>query len=160
ENGTGLSIKPLRLKASSPIVALFDADRVMALPGKAILTTPTLPTKTESTQRRSMALANLRGFAIVMVLSFHSFIAYNFSQPAAALPFDDPPYRWMVNPIIDSARWLGFDLFCAFQYSYLMHMMFFLSGMFVWPSLVGKRSWGFLQGRLIRLGVPWVFGVY
>jgi len=107
-----------------------------------------------------MALANLRGYAILMVLSFHSFIAYIQSQPAAALPFDAPPYGWLVNPIIDSARWLGFDLFCAFQYSYLMHLMFFLSGLFVWPSLVGKRPRAFLYGRLLRLGLPWVLGVY
>jgi len=114
----------------------------------------------ESTPRRSLALANLRGFAILMVLSFHSFIAYVGSQPASALPFDVPPYGWMVNPIIDGARWLGFDLFCAFQYSYLMHLMFFLSGLFAWPSLAGKRPRGFLYGRFFRLGLPWVLGVY
>src|SRR5256885_1667598 len=95
-----------------------------------------------------------------MVLSFHSFIAYVNAQPASALPFDTYPYGWMVNPIIDGARWLGFDLFCAFQYSYLMPLMFFLSGLFVWPSLAGKRPRGFLYGRFFRLGVPWVVGIY
>jgi len=124
------------------------------------VTTPELHPTVEVTRKRSLALANLRGFAILMVLSFHSFIAYVSSQPASALPFDAPPYGWLVNPIVDSARWLGFDLFCAFQYSYLMHLMFFLSGLFVWPSLVGKRPRGFLQGRFLRLGVPWVLGVY
>jgi len=124
------------------------------------VTTPELPPPIEGTPRRSLALANLRGFAILMVLAFHSFIAYVSSQPASALPFDVPPYGWQVNPIIDSARWLGFDLFCAFQYSYLMHLMFFLSGLFVWPSLVGKRPRAFLYGRFFRLGVPWVLGVY
>jgi hypothetical protein len=107
-----------------------------------------------------LALANLRGYAILMVLSFHSFIAYMYSQPASALPFDAPPFGWLTNPIIDSARWLGFDLFCAFQYSYLMHLMFFLSGLFVWPSLAGKQARGFLYGRLVRLGLPWVLGTY
>ena len=124
------------------------------------MTTPELHPPVEAAQKRSLALANLRGFAIVMVLSFHSFIAYVSSQPASALPFDAPPFGWLVNPIIDGARWLGFDLFCAFQYSYLMHLMFFLSGLFVWPSLAGKRPRGFLQGRFLRLGVPWVLGVY
>ena len=116
------------------------------------VTTSELLSKVEAVPKRSLALANLRGFAILMVLFFHSFIAYVISQPASALPFDDPPYGWLVNPIIDSERWLGFDLFCAFQYTYLMHLMFFLSGMFVWPSLVGKRPQGFLRGRFVRLG--------
>lgn len=42
--------------------------------------------------KSSLALANLRGFAILMVVAFHSFIAYLGSQPAAPLPFDRPPY--------------------------------------------------------------------
>jgi peptidoglycan/LPS O-acetylase OafA/YrhL len=108
----------------------------------------------------SLILANVRGFAILMVLAFHSFIAYLSSQPAAPLPFDAAPYGWTANPIVDTARWLGFDLFCAFQYAYLMHLMFFLSGLFVWPSLVRKGPAAFLRDRLLRLGLPFVLGVY
>jgi hypothetical protein len=124
------------------------------------VTASELPKSADLKPRKNLALANLRGYATLMVVSFHSLIAYMYSQPAAPLPFDAPPYDWLTNPIIDSARWLGFDLFCAFQYSYLMHLMFFLSGLFVWPSLVGKRPRAFLYGRLVRLGVPWVLGVY
>ena len=124
------------------------------------MTASELPRSTDQKPRNNRALANLRGYATLMVVSFHSLIAYNYSQPASAPPFDAPPYGWLVNPIIDSARWIGFDLFCAFQYSYLMHLMFFLSGLFVWPSLVGKRPRAFLYGRLVRLGVPWVLGTY
>jgi len=124
------------------------------------VTASELPRSTDQKPRNNRALANLRGYATLMVVSFHSLIAYNYSQPASAPPFDAPPYGWLVNPIIDSARWIGFDLFCAFQYSYLMHLMFFLSGLFVWPSLVGKRPRAFLYGRLVRLGVPWVLGTY
>lgn len=110
--------------------------------------------------RSSQALSNLRGFAIVMVVAFHSFIAYLGSQPESQLPFDSPPYAWRANPIVDSARWFGFDLFCAFQYVYLMHLMFFLSGMFVWPSLSRKGGKRFLYERFVRLGVPFVVGLY
>ena len=53
--------------------------------------------------RSSLALSNLRGFAILMVVAFHSCIAYLNSQPDAALPFDIPPYGWRANPIVDSA---------------------------------------------------------
>ena len=110
--------------------------------------------------KSSVALSNLRGFAIVMVVAFHSCIAYLISQPDAALAFDVPPYGWRANPIVDSARWLGFDLFCAFQYSYLMQLMFFLSGLFVWPSLSRKGGGKFLYDRVLRLGVPFAIGLY
>jgi len=108
----------------------------------------------------SVALSNLRAFAILMVVAFHSFIAYLGSQPAAPLSFDSPPYGWTVNPIVDNARWFGFDLFCAFQYLYLMHLMFLLSGLFVWPSLSRKGAGTFLRDRLVRLGVPFLLGTY
>ena len=110
--------------------------------------------------KSSLALSNLRGFAIVMVVAFHSCIAYLSSQPDAALPFDVPPYGWRANPIVDSARWLGFDLFCACQYIYLMQLLFFLSGLFVWPSLSRKGGGKFLYDRFLRLGVPFAIGLY
>jgi len=110
--------------------------------------------------KSSLALSNLRGFAIVMVVAFHAFIAYLGSQPAAQLPFDLPPFGWRANPIVDSARWFGFDLFCALQYVYLMQLWFFLSGLFVWPSLSRKGSGRFLYDRFVRLGIPFVVGLY
>jgi glucans biosynthesis protein C len=109
--------------------------------------------------KTSLALSNLRGFTILMVVAFHSCIAYLGSQPLSALPFNEPPYAWMANPIIDSERWFGLDLFCAFQYVYLMHLMFLLSGLFVWPSLVRKGGKTFLYDRCLRLGAPFIFGV-
>ncbi len=109
--------------------------------------------------RTSLALHNLRGFAIVMVIAFHSSIAYLASQPASPPAFDTPPYRWLANPIIDGERWIGLDLFCAFQYMYLMHLMFFLSGLFVYPSLSRKGAARFVFDRLVRLGIPFIVGV-
>src|SRR6516225_7876917 len=108
----------------------------------------------------SQALKNLRGFAIAGVVSFHSVLAYLASQPAAPQPFNAPPYHWLATPILDNQRWLGFDIYAAFQYVALMPVMFFLSGIFVWPSLVRKGAWNFLSGRLWRIGLPFVFGVY
>jgi glucans biosynthesis protein C len=93
-------------------------------------------------------------------LAFHSFVAYVAAQPAAPFPFDKAPYAWRGFPIVDSDRWIGFDLFCAFQFLYLMQLMFFLSGLFVWSSL-SRRGWSsFLMHRISRLGVPFVAGVY
>ena len=110
--------------------------------------------------KTSLALGHLRGFAILGVLAFHSSIAYLSSQPPAALPFDSPPYGWTAHPIVDADRWIGFDLFCAFLFLYLMQLMFLLSGLFVWPSLQRKGVGAFLYERFLRLGVPFVLGTY
>src|SRR5438270_9252962 len=111
------------------------------------------------TRRPSLALDNLRSFVILLVLSFHSVLAYLQFLPAAPYPFDSPPYQWRAIPIIDSHRWLGFDLYCAWQDVFLMSLFFFLSGLFVWPSLNRKGAANFLNGRLLRLGLPFALVV-
>ncbi len=93
--------------------------------------------------RSSLALDNLRAVVILIVLAFHSVLAYVEWTPATSAGFDDPPYAWRAFPIVDSHRWFGFDLFCAWQDVYLMSLLFLLSGLFVWPSLLRKRNWGF-----------------
>jgi peptidoglycan/LPS O-acetylase OafA/YrhL len=110
--------------------------------------------------KTSLPLKNLRGVLLLLIVAFHSFSAYIVTQPTTPPAFDLPPYDWRVFPIIDNERWLGFDLFCAFQFLYLMQFMFFLSGLFVWPSLQRKGWKGFLAHRLVRLGIPFVIGVY
>lgn len=112
-----------------------------------------------STSPSSLALDNLRAVVILIVLAFHSVLAYVQWIPSRSSGFDAPPYGWRAFPILDGHRWFGFDLFCAWQDVYLMSLMFLLSGLFVWPSLQRKQSWGFVRDRLLRLGVPFVFGV-
>ena len=107
----------------------------------------------------SLALRNLRGLVILIVLAFHSVLPYLRYARSSAVPFDQPPYEWRAFPIVDSQRWFGFDLFCAWQDVYLMSLMFFLSAVFAWPSLARKGSRKFLGDRLLRLGAPFVFGV-
>jgi len=104
--------------------------------------------------RSSVALNRLRACAILSLLAFHSVMAYLGSLPATPYPFDSPPYRWAVHPMIDPQRWFGFDIFCASQDIYLMSLMFFLSGVFVWRSLARKGEAAFVQGRIMRLCVP------
>ncbi len=109
--------------------------------------------------KSSLALNNLRALVIVTVLAFHSVLAYLGSLGPAAFPFDNPPYQWRAFPIVDSHRWFGFDVFCAWQDVYLMALMFFLSALFTWPSLTRKRGLKFLGDRFQRLGVPFVFAL-
>jgi Acyltransferase family len=115
--------------------------------------------KSSSMSRSSLALRNLRAIVILIVLGFHSMLAYLVWAPAAGADFERPPYAWRSFPIIDSHRFFGFDLLCAWQDVYLMALMFFLSGVFVWPSLNRKKDWAFLRDRVLRLGLPYVFGV-
>jgi hypothetical protein len=107
----------------------------------------------------SLALNNLRTFAIVIVLAVHASVAYLGSSPTSSFRFDDPPYRWRSIPIIDGDRWFGFDIFCAHQDTYLIALLFFLSGLFVWPSLIRKGARNFLRDRMVRIGLPFAFTV-
>jgi hypothetical protein len=107
----------------------------------------------------SLALSNLRAIVIIIVVAFHSALAYLGSLNGSAFPFDDPPFKWRAFPIVDSHRWFGFDLFCAWQDVYLMGFMFFLSALFTWPSLTRKGGRTFLADRFLRLGLPFIFAV-
>jgi len=96
---------------------------------------------------------------IILILAFHSFTAYIVSQPTDPPPFDNPPYTWRAFPIIDSERWIGFDLLCAFLFLFLMQLMFF------YLAFLSGRAWyaeggTFLVRRVLRLGVPFVVGTY
>lgn len=109
--------------------------------------------------RSSLALDNLRAFVVLLVLSFHSVLAYLAFLPATPFGFNDPPYAWRSFPIVDTRHWFGFDLYCAWQDVFLMSLLFFLSGLFVGPSLVRKGVRVFLQDRLVRLAIPFVLVV-
>src|ERR1700730_14034290 len=109
--------------------------------------------------RASWPLDNLRGFVILLVLSFHSVLAYLDFLPASPFPFDDPPYLWRAFPVVDHERWFGFDLFYALYVVFLMSLLFFLSGLFVWPSLERKGARIFLHDRVLRIGVPFALVV-
>jgi glucan biosynthesis protein C len=110
--------------------------------------------------KTSAAIDNLRSTVILLVVAFHSVLPYLGSNPSSSAPFDAPPYAWLALPFVDAQRWLGFDLFCAWQYVFLMPFMFFLSGLFVWPSLSRRGSWAFVRDRALRLGLPFALGVY
>jgi hypothetical protein len=107
----------------------------------------------------SLALGNLRGLVILFVLAFHSTLPYLQYARSSGAPFTQPPFEWRAFPVVDSQRWFGFDLFCAWNDVYLMALMFFLSALFAWPSLARKGSRRFLGDRVLRVGAPFVFGV-
>src|SRR5207302_1658754 len=109
---------------------------------------------TRSQPRASLAIDNLRAVVILLVLAFHSVLAYLSFLPAAPFAFDSPPFLWRSFPIVDTVRWFGFDLFCAWLDVFLMSFFFLLSGLFVWPSLERKGARTFFADRLLRIGLP------
>jgi fucose 4-O-acetylase-like acetyltransferase len=104
-----------------------------------------------------LALRNVRGVFILILVSVHGSLAYLGSTVAPAASFDRPPFEWLAFPIVDSRRWYGFDIYCAWEDVHVMALMFFLSGLFVAPSLTRKGSWGFLRDRARRLVTPFLF---
>lgn len=104
--------------------------------------------------KSNIALSNLRAVVIVIVVAFHASLAYLASTPSPSAAFDQPPYAWQAFPIVDAHRWLGFDLFCAWQDVSLMSLMFFLSGLFAAGSLARKGARTYVTDRLWRIGLP------
>jgi len=92
-----------------------------------------------SVSKSSVALNNLRALAILALITFHSVSAYLGWFGPDPFPFDQSPYQWRAFPIVDSRRWLGFDIYCGWQDVYLMALLFFLSGLFTSPSPARKR---------------------
>src|SRR3569833_1829424 len=103
--------------------------------------------------KSSLALSNLRAVTIVIVLAFHSCLAYLVNIPQQ-VAFNQQPYTWEAFPIADSHRWLGFDILCATQDVSLMAFMFFLSGLLTGPSLKRKSSRFYLVERQHRNDEP------
>src|SRR6201986_337432 len=87
------------------------------------------------TKSRNAALDRARTFITVLVLIHHSVIAYTYYGHTAKQSF------------------IGFDAVVLFNDSFFMGAMFFLSGLFVWPSLQRKGISWFLRDRFWRLGL-------
>jgi Acyltransferase family len=87
---------------------------------------------------RNAALDRARTFITMLVLIHHSVIAYTYYGHT------------------DPQSFLGFDGVVLFNDSFFMSAMFFLSGLFVWPSLQRKGTGWFLRDRWWRLGLPFI----
>lgn len=109
--------------------------------------------------RESLSIANLRAILVLAVLAVHAQLAYLNFLPQHAYAFDAPPYRWLSVPVVDHARLLGFDIYCAWADIFVMSLFFLVSGLFVWPSLERKGVRKFAIQRTVRLGIPFALGV-
>jgi hypothetical protein len=99
---------------------------------------PTQARAAPKAKARNAALDRARTFITMLVLIHHSVIAYTYFGHT------------------DPQSFLGFDGVVLFNDSFFMSAMFFLSGLFVWPSLQRKGTGWFLRDRWWRLGLPFI----
>lgn len=107
-------------------------------------------------REHNFAISYLRAFITMLVLAHHAVLAYCTFLPPPTTALTAPPRLWGAFPVVDSARWPGFNLLVGFNDTFFMSLMFFLSGLFVWNSLKRKGSGGFFRDRMLRLGLPFL----
>src|SRR4030081_1629907 len=91
---------------------------------------------------RNAALDRARTFLTLVVVLHHAVIPYTYFGHT------------------DAKSWIGFDAVVLATDSFFMAMFFFLSGLFVWPSLRHKSPGSFFRDRLLRLGLPFVIAAF
>ena len=119
---------------------------------------PTFPSTHDVTKRppRDVAFDYLKATVILMVVAHHSCLAYTtFAH------FDPAHYlTGSTAPVVDTTRWGFFDYAENFNDVFFMSLMFFISGLFIWPSLRRSGALAFVRSRLLRLGVPFAVGTF
>jgi hypothetical protein len=119
-------------------------------------TTKQLDAVSKPASSYNLAIGYLRAFITVLVLAHHAVLAYHPFAPPMAASLVTQPRWWQAFPVVDNQRWSGFAWFVGLNDVFFMSLMFLLSGLFVWKSLVRKGSAGFLRDRVLRLGLPFV----
>jgi hypothetical protein len=105
---------------------------------------------------RNIPLSSLRTFLTLLVVAHHAALAYHPYAPPPAASLTAPPRFWLAFPIVDPQRWARADLLVGFNDVFFMSLLFFVSGVFAWPSLVRRGPGGFARERALRLGVPFL----
>src|SRR3954453_2243310 len=91
---------------------------------------------------RNAALDRARTFLTLVVLIHHAVIPYTYYGHT------------------DPKSWIGLDAVVLATDSFFMAMFFFLSGLFVGPSLGHKSPGVFVRDRLLRLGLPFTIAAF
>jgi hypothetical protein len=124
----------------------------MHAPLKPLETVPT-----DGRSARNAPVGAVRAFLTLLVIAHHAVLTYHpYAPPPKA--FTAPPILWTAFPVVDPQRFGGFGLLTVVNDLFFMSLMFLVSGLFVAASLKAKGPGGFLKGRALRLGVPFVVG--
>src|SRR6202046_1148094 len=103
---------------------------------------------------RDLSIDYLRTTLTLMVLAHHSCLAYT-----SWAFFDKQDSFRSTAPVVDATRWAFFDYAENFNDVFFMSLMFFVSGIFVYPALRKHGTMRFIRDRFLRLGVPFAFAV-
>jgi surface polysaccharide O-acyltransferase-like enzyme len=103
---------------------------------------PAPPAQEHVATKRNASLDRTRTFLTIVVLIHHAVIPYTYFGHT------------------DGKFWIGFDAVVLATDSFFMAMFFFLSGLFVWPSLSHKTPGSFFRDRVLRLGLPFVIAAF
>jgi hypothetical protein len=105
----------------------------------------------ENRLKRDIAIDYLRSSVTVAVVAHHAALAYNtFSH------YNPSRYTKSTAPIVDTVRFALLDPLVGWNDIFFMSLMFFISGLFVAPSIARKGVGRFLADRTKRLGIPFV----
>ncbi len=103
---------------------------------------------------RDLSIDYLRTTITLMVLAHHSCLAYT------SWAFFDKQDSFRSNaPVVDVTRWPFFDYAENFNDVFFMSLMFFISGLFVYPALKKHGTFRFLRDRGRRLWIPFAFAL-
>ncbi len=96
--------------------------------------------------QRLYYLDNLRAVAVLSVLLLHTCVGFMVGAPQ---------WWYVVDPDLNLAS----TLVVLVVDVPIMSAMFLVAGYFALPSLRRRGTRGFLREKVVRVGVPWVFGV-
>ena len=100
--------------------------------------------------KRSLYLDQIKAVIVALVIALHVPIAFSVGWIGVRIPVEG-----IVGPFFTGFfRWYGYAI-----NSFIMPMMFLISGYFVPRSVHKKGILRYLQGRLQRLGIPLVAGM-
>lgn len=104
--------------------------------------------------KRDVAIDYLRSSVIVAVVAHHSALAYTtFSH------YNPADYTKSTAPVVDSVRFMPLDFLVSWNDIFFMSLMFFISGLFVAPSISRKGVGRFMADRAKRLGIPFIVAI-
>lgn len=101
---------------------------------------------------RNIWIDYLRTTITIMVVAHHSSLAYT-----TFATFNKEAYINSTHPIVDSARWIGLDIFENYNDQFFMSLMFLIGGLFLIKSINRKGTLEFVKDRFIRLFIPFLF---
>jgi peptidoglycan/LPS O-acetylase OafA/YrhL len=110
--------------------------------------------RTKNPRGRDLSIDYLRTTLTLMVLAHHSCLAYT------SWAFFDKQDSFRSNaPVVDVTRWAFFDYAENFNDVFFMSLMFFISGLFVYPAIKKYGTVKFMRDRGRRLWYPYAFAL-